>query len=388
MSIFDETESVGQENEDDVIVQLADFHQAVIWGTDWTTGTIVNQLNKGNIDLNPKFQRREAWTAPRKSRFIESLILGLPIPQIILAERRDKKGTYIVIDGKQRLISIRQFFSKADDEEFPRLRLTGLDSLAILNHRSFIDLENDPTFEDYATAIENQTIRTIVIRNWPNEEFLYNVFLRLNTGSLPLAPQELRQALHPGKFIDFTDEFSIESRQIQKILNINKPDYRMRDVELVVRYFAFKYYANEYTGNLKSFFDTTVKALNKSWNTNKRQIEKESQELNSAIDFTYEVWGKNAFRKWKDNAYQGRFNRAVFDIMVYYFSNPEVRDTSQPHSKDIETKFRQLCAEDSEFLNSFETSTKNLQPTSKRYTVWGKALQEITGYDIAIPKID
>ncbi|PZO43949.1 MAG: hypothetical protein DCF17_04890 [Shackletoniella antarctica] len=53
MSIFDEAENVGQENEDDVIVQLADFHQAVIWGTDWTTGTIVNQLNKGNIDLNP-----------------------------------------------------------------------------------------------------------------------------------------------------------------------------------------------------------------------------------------------------------------------------------------------------------------------------------------------
>lgn len=109
-SIFDELDSVGQENEDDVVVQLSSFQQAVIWGTDWTTGTIVNQLNKGNIDLDPKFQRREAWSPSRKSRFIESLILGLPIPEIILAERKDKKGTYIVIDGKQRLISIRQFF--------------------------------------------------------------------------------------------------------------------------------------------------------------------------------------------------------------------------------------------------------------------------------------
>jgi hypothetical protein len=137
-----------------------------------------------------------------------------------------------------------------------------------------------------------------------------------------------------------------------------------------------------------NLYDTTVKTLNKSWNTNKSQIEEKSQELNNAIDFTYKIWGKNAFRKWKDNAYQGRFNRAVFDIMVYYFSNPEARDALQSYSKDIEAKFRQLCEEDSEFLNSFETSTKNLQPTSKRYTVWGEALQEITGYDMTIPKID
>lgn len=388
MTMFDEIESIGQENEDDVIVNLADFQQAVIWGTDWTTDTIVNQLNKGNIDLDPKFQRREAWTPPRKSRFIESLILGLPIPQIILAERKDKKGTYIVIDGKQRLISIRQFFSKLNDEEFPRLKLTGLNSLSVLNHLSFIDLERNPVFEDYATAIENQTIRTIVIRNWPNEEFLYNVFLRLNTGSLPLAPQELRQALHPGKFIDFADEFSIQSKQIKKILNIKKPDYRMRDVELVIRYFAFKYYAEEYTGNLKNFFDTTVKKLNKSWHEREREIEHHAQELNSAIDFTYAIWDKNAFRKWKDGKYQGRFNRAVFDIMVYYFSDPTVRSAAKDYTECIESKFRDLCKDDFEFLNSFETSTKNLQPTNKRYSTWGQALRETTNLDIIIPRID
>ena len=239
MNIFDEIENIGQENEEDVIVQLDEFHQAVIWGTDWTTDTIVNQLNKGNIDLNPKFQRREAWTGPRKSKFIESLILGLPIPQIILAERKEKKGTYIVIDGKQRLLSIRQFFSKPNDADFPQLKLTSLDSLNIINQHSFVDLQTNPGLEDYATAIENQTIRTIVIKNWPNEAFLYNVFLRLNTGSLPLAPQELRQALHPGPFIDFADDFSIQSEQIKKTLNLKKPDYRMRDVELVIRFYSF-----------------------------------------------------------------------------------------------------------------------------------------------------
>jgi hypothetical protein len=69
-----------------------------LWGTDWTTETIVNQLRRGNINLNPRFQRRNAWNTLRKSLFVESLILGLPVPQIILAEepcgnsRRGRKG--------------------------------------------------------------------------------------------------------------------------------------------------------------------------------------------------------------------------------------------------------------------------------------------------------
>lgn len=387
MNIFNEIDNAGEENEEDLVINIADFQQAVIWGTDWTTDTIVNQMNKGNIDLNPKFQRREAWTRPRKSKFIESLILGLPIPQIILAERKDKKGTYIVIDGKQRLLSIRQFFSDETDELFPRLKLAGLDSLPFLNDCSFSEIENDPNLEDYATAIENQSIRTIVIKNWPNEEFLYNVFLRLNTGSLPLAPQELRQALHPGPFIDFADQFSIDSDQIKHILNLKKPDYRMRDVELVIRFFAFQNFIEGYSGNLKRFFDQTVQTLNNRWANRSQEIESSANELNNAINYTHSIFGENSFKKWKNSNYQGRFNRAVFDIMVYYFSNPNIRNLCDKYKPELELKFRNLCENDVEFLNSFETSTKNIQPTTKRFATWGNAIIAITGNQIDIPTI-
>ena len=105
-----EDERIGQENENDYTQQDRNtFSEAVLWSTDWTTETIISQLKKKNIELYPSFQRRDAWGPDRKCRFIESIILGLPIPQIILAERKDKKGSYIVIDGKQRLLSIRQF---------------------------------------------------------------------------------------------------------------------------------------------------------------------------------------------------------------------------------------------------------------------------------------
>ena len=74
------------------------FSSAVVSGNDWTTETLINQINKGNIKLNPDFQRRDAWDKKRKSKFIESLILGLPVPQVVLAESKERRGSYIVLD--------------------------------------------------------------------------------------------------------------------------------------------------------------------------------------------------------------------------------------------------------------------------------------------------
>lgn len=103
------------EGEDDLAKpDLRKLNESVVAASDWTAETIVRQLDRGNINLNPSFQRRDAWTPARKSKFIESLILGLPIPQLVLAENKNQKGSYI-IDGKQRLLSLRQFSAKADD---------------------------------------------------------------------------------------------------------------------------------------------------------------------------------------------------------------------------------------------------------------------------------
>ena len=107
---------------------------AALWSTDWTTETIVSQLDRGNIDLGPSFQRRYAWRDNRQSLFIESLILGLPIPQLILAESKAKKGSYIVIDGKQRLLTIRRFITTTDEiESLKPLKLRGLREREDLN---------------------------------------------------------------------------------------------------------------------------------------------------------------------------------------------------------------------------------------------------------------
>lgn len=383
MTIFEDFEN---ENEDDLVQSLEKFDQAVIWGTDWTAETITNQLFRKNIDLFPKFQRRDAWSQTAKSKFIESLILGLPIPQIILAEKKEDKGKYIVIDGKQRLLTIRQFFSKGDNDEFTPLKLKGLEILKDLNKKKFIDIESNPEFNKILNQLLNQTIRTTVIKNWPNEEFLYTVFLRLNTGSIKLSPQELRQALHPGKFIDFADSFSIESSGIKKILNINQPDYRMRDVELVIRFFTFKMFISLYDGNLKKAFDNAVKTLNTNWEIYDEQINQFAKNLENAIGLTLEIFGeKEAFSKWSNNKFQSNFNRAIYDIMIFYFSEIDILNSSTNKKQEILDAFKILCEEDKEFITSFEHTTKSMSNISKRFKTWGEKLSEVLNIEIEIP---
>lgn len=376
-----------KEGLEDLVVPVEQVNNAVLWGTDWTAETIVTQVTKKKIDLNPNFQRREAWDDKRKSAFIESLICGFPIPQIILAESKAKNGSYIVIDGKQRLLSLRRFFATNDDSEFKPLRLRGLEVLKPLNGKTFEEIKDDPAISSYVEAAENQSIRTTIIKNWPTEEFLYNVFLRLNTGSLPLSTQELRQALHPGAFLDFCDQYSYDNANIRRILNITKPDYRLRDIELLVRYYAFKHFADDYNGNLKTFFDNSVCRLNHEWERNCTVLEAEAEDLDAAIELTYSIFGEDAFRKWKSGSFDNRFNRAIFDIMVYYFSKQEVRDATDGHEQEIKEAFINECMTNPEFLSAFESSTKNSRPTQCRYSRWGAILSEVLSIDLQIPVI-
>ena len=200
----------------------------LLGSTDWTADTIVSQVEKKNILLDPDFQRRDAWKAPRKSAFIESLILGFPIPQIVLAENKNKRGSFIVIDGKQRLLTLMQFFGK---KGYSKLKLTNLKILTKCNNKTIDDIKKDLSLSHYIDNVENAAIRTVVIKNWDDESILYQIFLRLNTNTVSLSPQELRGALHPGPFVKFADEFSEKNKNLNKIFNIKKVrDFRVLDL--------------------------------------------------------------------------------------------------------------------------------------------------------------
>lgn len=384
--LLDDTLSIeGAETEEELGVDyLRDLSNVLTWSTDWTVETIVNQIEKDNIDLEPRFQRRDAWNITKKSRLIESLVYGLPIPQLVLAEDKNKKGKFIIVDGKQRLLTLFQFCSSKIEAK-NRITLQGLKNpkLADLTYQSFKE-----TQPDLFNSFLNQSIRSVIIKNWTSETLLYTIFFRLNAGSLSLSPQELRQALHPGEFIDFVDVFSQESKEIKKILKLDTPDYRMRDADLVIRFFSFKNRIKDYDGNYKSFLDETCNKFNKSWTKDESVIKQQSLGMAEAINFSVDVFGdRNVFRRWAKGKFEGRVNRAIFDVMTYYFSDDAVvaRFNDKDKKLKIKESFVALCEKDNDFVKSISSNTNNLVETSTRFKLWGKALNLIVPGAVAIP---
>jgi len=381
---------VGVETEEDAerLSQSAQ-QEAFITGSDWTTETLVTQLRKGNIELNPGFQRREVWNRFRKSKLIESIILNLPIPQIILAERKDRRNTYVVLDGKQRLLTIRQFCVNQDDDRdqtFDPLFLQRLPVLTDLNGQTYHSLVSEPIHSHVVDAFDNHTIRTVVIRQWPNEDYLFRVFRRLNTGSVPLSSQELRQALKPGPFTDFCDEFASSNNEIQRALGISKPDFRMRDNEVFLRYMAFAMRAEYYGGNLKWFLDDTAGVLNKRWADEEAEIRAVADSCEESIAATFEVFGtRDAFCIYVDEAFGRRFNRAVFDVMTFYFRERDVREAAIGRKLDVKQAFIDRSKRDYEFFQALTTTTKSMKATATRFVGWAGALESVLGIPVKPP---
>lgn len=390
----------GEENEEELNIDLSKFNQAVIWGTDWTTETMARQLEKGNIDLNPSFQRRDAWSEQEKSRLIESLMLGFPVPPIILAENKQKKNSYLVIDGKQRLLSIRRFYSNVSEKEFKeknlkekdafkQLKLKGLDILKDFNGKTYSQMQVENT--EYINNLDNQSIRTIVIKNWPDEAFLYTVFLRLNTGSKKLSPQELRQALKPGAFLNFLDDETANSTAIKDMLNNKGADPRMKDIELALRFFAFKCFHDKYKGNLKEFLDYTCETLNGNWEGKEYIIRDLFAELEKSIVFLKDLFAPDAaFSRYTGGKCNGRFNRSIYEVLTYYFSIKEVRIAVEKKKEEFVNKFVELN-DDPEFVYAVSNTTKDINRVVMRFAKVSKILEDLlkgVENNVRIPKFE
>jgi hypothetical protein len=355
---------------------------AVVSGTDWTTETIVSQLERGNIQLNPGFQRRDAWKRDRKSRFIESLIVGLPIPQIVLAESRQGRGKFIVLDGKQRLLSILQFWGLGEGPN-NGFTLSGLTLRDDLSKKSFADISTDPENETDYNSLCNQPVRTVVLRNWRDTDFLHTVFLRLNTGSVKLSPQELRQALLPGKFSEFIDIAAAKSIGLQELLGLSGPDPRMRDIEILARFLGFRFFADRYPGRMKKFLDSTFETFNSAWGEYEKPIEQALADFENGVKELLKTFDKDLARK----PGSPQFNRAIFDALIYFHSQTHVRAKLRGKQASMKKAYNDLFGVDSRFLKAVESDTAGAPNTSARLAIWASSLTSIAGEKIISPKI-
>jgi hypothetical protein len=358
-----------QEDEDDLGKHIS-FKDAVVMSADWTIETINGQVIKGNIALDPGFQRRAAWDETRKSRLIESIIVGMPVPNIVLAENKARKGQFIVIDGKQRLLALHDFIAN-------NFVLRGLDIRTDLNGKNYGALPADDR-----ASFDNSTLRSTVIKNWPNDNFLYTIFYRLNSGSLQLSPQELRKALIGGRLLDAIEAYLETSQSFHAIFGEGL-DRRMRDSELVLRFIAFDRAFDKYDGNLKKFLDDTTQFYETNWDSQGADLSDRFNRLNRALDASNQIFGKTAFKKWLGNSYERRVNRAIFDAITRFFAETEIVNRSVAKASEVIAAYKDTCL-DNEFKDAIEKTTKSVPAMQTRIRLWGEQLAPVIGMHLDI----
>lgn len=205
--------------------------------SDPTLELLVNQLERGDI-IVPPFQRKYVWKIDQASKLIESFLMGLPVPQIFLFV--NKEDQLEVIDGHQRLLSVKYFFEGYFGEADSRgkrqvFKLKGLAERSEYNQKEFKEL-----LPRDQRRLKNSTLRAInvkQVRPSGDGDSVFHIFERLNTGGTQLKPQEIRNAVIRGNIVRELQSLNNNS-EWREILGIKKPDKHQRDVELVLRLFS------------------------------------------------------------------------------------------------------------------------------------------------------
>lgn len=356
-------------------------YQILVASRDWTVETIVSQVQQEHIDLDPAFQRRNAWRDHRRSRLIESFILGFPVPQLVLAENPRRRGTFVVIDGKQRLMTIASLYLPEFRDYWAQPRFSGLSVLTDLNGTLLDAFLRESQYAKERRQLGNADIRTTVITGFTDEDVLYDIFYRINTGSVPLSSQELRQVLNRGEFAKYLLRITGEPNPLWEVLGIDAPDPRLRDVELLLRLIAWQRSSETYRGNMKAFLDDSMKYLNLNWSSEGPAIEDLTRQLFLATACARKIFGSEVGRKYKGGRYERSLNRALFEVQAYYFSFPKVRDAAVKNKSKILTAAKELFA-DNEFIASIESTTKSVENYRTRFSKYKKMLQDALGVQL------
>lgn len=263
-SFIDEMDIVN--GDDDASYSLSNFN-LVTTPNDFNTATIVAFMDKGVFKI-PSFQRNFVWDIQKASKLIESLIIGLPIPQIFLYEKG--RNNFEIIDGQQRLLSL-YFFIKGrfpkneyryelrnpanigenllfkedflnNDKYFINFNLKLLGNSTPEGRENSLDSRNYQTLDvDNKVALDLSTIRNMIIKSaeTDDDEHLarYEIFNRLNSGGINLNGQEIRMSLYSCEFLDLLTRLN-ENKTWRKFFGKQNPDNRLKDIEVILRLFA------------------------------------------------------------------------------------------------------------------------------------------------------
>ena len=329
-------------------------------------------MEEGLIELNPGYQRNRVWKDNRrKSLLIESLMLRIPIPAFYFYENED--GEYQVIDGQQRLATIREFVSG-------KFKLSGLEYLGKeYNKKGFKELDIK-----YVQRIYRTQIAVNILDARSPKKVIYDIFRRVNTGGVNLNPQEMRNAICKQE----TREFLIKSTKNENYLMATRgkiKDERMDAQELVLRFYAFYMaynYDKEYVyydyKNISTMLDVQIETLNKY---SPEKLDVLYKKFDEAMRRCYLLFGEYAFSKigWNNNEVIRKvdyINKSLFSsfsilIMHSKFDNIDLKKYQKKILKELAYKL----TEDHMYFNSLTAGTGDKRNVYKNFEVSKEVLE-------------
>ncbi|MBR5949537.1 MAG: DUF262 domain-containing protein [Clostridia bacterium] len=334
---------------------------------DYSVQYLYELMKRGKIILEVPFQRQQIWTTDKSSSLIESVIMNVPIPPLYFAE--EENGDWLVVDGLQRLSSIRKYY----DNEFA---LTKLEVLTELNKLKYKDLPPKSR-----SLLDDGMLRVNVIRKDSHMDIKYDIFMRLNRGAVTLNYQELRNCMYRGRLNDAAKELCSENEDFMKILRQKKPNSRYLDAEFIIRYFAISdnlktdsngdVYLDGYRGKL-------VQYLNEYMNLHKDCTEEEKESyknrFNETIKKVVMVFGvEEAFRDISTE--NNKIYKTIADFIMPSIERMPM-EYVQDHCNEIRDRLRRFLAID-EIRDSISRKTSDKDVVNLRLKMWFREFEDV-----------
>ena len=329
------------------------------YGADIDVEGLVKRLKRGDIFI-PPFQRDYVWNQAEASRLVESLLLGLPVPGVFLA-KEGESNKMSVIDGQQRLKSLLFFYDgffnpKEGDTRKRVFRLKNVQP-------QFEDKTYETLEEEDRIKLDNSIIHaTIIKQESPNDNntSIYHVFERLNTGGRKLTPQEIRAAIYIGKLNNLISKLN-DYPSWRELFG--KKNNRLKDQEMILRFFAMYSLLDEYNKPLKEFLN---KFNGKYRNPTDEEIERLTNVFKKTVDLILLKFGKNAFRP--DRV----FNAAAFEVLMVGISNRlNSKVDFEKMAQNIETLYK-----NQEYIDSITRATSDDKVVEQRHRLFNEFIDK------------
>lgn len=334
--------------------------------------TIIRRIKNNTIKLAPDFQREFVWDKKRKSQLIESMVLKIPLPMFYVSE--DKNGIWEVVDGLQRLSTIRDFVIGPDGDGKGDV-LKKLEFLGdALEGKDFFRITKDEKASRMLNNIMESELSFTVINPGTPEKVKRNIFKRINTGGMRLSDQEIRHALYQGVATKLLHELVISDSYIRATQNSVK-DNRMAGRELILRFLSFYILGRSHLkSSMDDFLSNTMRLINgeriEDIDVGVIEIDELTRSFNLGVLRSHEMFGEHTFRNSTPfTERKAPINKALFEMWINIFAKmDEVEYQELLINKSLFLRCYYKLLEDQEFINSISRYGSSASGANERYS--------------------